>query len=135
MSDMPPATWKHVSMDFLGPLLSGEELKVLVDEYSRYPIVEIIRSVSVSTPFSHKPMVITDIQGTAITAADENHTVRRNTSRFKKMFDPLPVSENKMSGGESAAPTETIAPSTPIVELQSLESAAHTETTAPPNQL
>ena len=36
-------------MDFLGPLPSGEELMVLVDEYSRFPIVEIIRSVSANT--------------------------------------------------------------------------------------
>ena len=33
-------------MDFLGPLPSGEEFMVLVDEYS---IVEIIRSVSAYT--------------------------------------------------------------------------------------
>ena len=36
-------------MDFLGPLPSGGELMVLVDENSRYPIVEIIRSVSANT--------------------------------------------------------------------------------------
>ena len=36
-------------MDFLGPLPSGEELMVLVDVYSRFPIVEIIRSVSANT--------------------------------------------------------------------------------------
>ena len=49
MSDMPPAAWKHLSMDFLGPLPSGEELMVMVDEYSRYLIIEIIRSVSANT--------------------------------------------------------------------------------------
>ncbi|KAI0236951.1 hypothetical protein LSAT2_012510 [Lamellibrachia satsuma] len=49
ISDMPPAAWKHLSMDFLGPLPSGEELMVLVDEYSRYLIVEIIRSLSANT--------------------------------------------------------------------------------------
>ena len=46
MSPMPPGPWQHVSMDFCGPLPSGEYLLVLVDEYSRYPIVEIVRSVS-----------------------------------------------------------------------------------------
>ena len=49
MSDMPLAAWKHLSMDFLGPLPSGEELMVLVDEYFRYLIVEIIRSLSANT--------------------------------------------------------------------------------------
>ena len=43
------------------------------------------RSNKLSTQFSQKPMVVTDIQGTAITAADDNHTVRHsNTSGFKK---------------------------------------------------
>ena len=49
MSDMPGGAWRNLSMDFLGPLPSGEELMVLVDEYSRFPIVEIIRSVSSNT--------------------------------------------------------------------------------------
>ena len=49
MSDMPGGVWRNLSMDFLGPLPSGEELMVLVDEYSRFPIVEIIRSVSANT--------------------------------------------------------------------------------------
>ena len=39
MSDMPGGAWRNLSMDFLGPLPSGEELMVLVDEYSRFPIV------------------------------------------------------------------------------------------------
>ena len=46
MSDMPGGAWRNLSIDFLGPLPSGKELMVLVDEYSRFPIVEIIRSVS-----------------------------------------------------------------------------------------
>ena len=49
MSDMPGGAWWNLSMAFLGPLPSGEELMVLVDEYSRFPIVEIIRSVSANT--------------------------------------------------------------------------------------
>ena len=51
MYDMPDGAWRNLSMDFIGPLLSGEELMVLVDEYSRFPIVEIIRSVSANTVF------------------------------------------------------------------------------------
>ena len=33
MSDMPGGAWRNLNMDFLGPLPSGEELMVLVDEY------------------------------------------------------------------------------------------------------
>ena len=52
MSDMPDGAWRNLSMDFLGQLPSGEELMVLVDEYSRFPTVEIIRSVSENTVIS-----------------------------------------------------------------------------------
>ena len=43
----PPSTlWKELGMDFLGPLPSGEDLIVVLDEYSRFPEVEIVISTS-----------------------------------------------------------------------------------------
>ena len=41
---MPDAPWDKVHLDFYGPLPSGEYLLVVIDRYSRYPEVEIIRS-------------------------------------------------------------------------------------------
>jgi hypothetical protein len=35
--------WSHVSADFYGP--TGEYLLVLMDDYSRFPIVEITTSI------------------------------------------------------------------------------------------
>ncbi|CAC5425643.1 unnamed protein product [Mytilus coruscus] len=49
MSEMPGEPWSALSADFCGPLPSGDYLFVITDEYSRYPIVEIIRSVSSHT--------------------------------------------------------------------------------------
>jgi hypothetical protein len=46
MSEMPSKPWTNVSADFCGPLPSGDYLFVITDEYSRYPIVEIIKSES-----------------------------------------------------------------------------------------
>ncbi|KAK3108827.1 hypothetical protein FSP39_016677 [Pinctada imbricata] len=46
MSEMPSRPWRNLSADFCGPLPSGEYLFVVIDEYLRYPIVEITRSVS-----------------------------------------------------------------------------------------
>ena len=42
MSEMPEKPWTRLSADFYGPIPSGEYLLVLVDEHSRYPIVEIV---------------------------------------------------------------------------------------------
>lgn len=49
MSELPSGPWLNLSADFCGPLGNGEYLLVIVDEYSRYPIVEIIKSVSANT--------------------------------------------------------------------------------------
>ena len=38
-----------VRADFCGPLDTGEYLMVIIDEYSRYPVVEIVKSVSANS--------------------------------------------------------------------------------------
>ena len=49
MSELPTSPWDALRIDFCGPLPSGEYLFVIVDEYSRYPVVEIVKSVSANT--------------------------------------------------------------------------------------
>ena len=49
MTPLPHAAWKELCMDFYGPLPSGEYLFVIIDEYSRFPVVEVVRSTSAST--------------------------------------------------------------------------------------
>ena len=49
MTPLPNGPWKELSIDFFGPLPSGDYLFVIIDEYSRYPVVEIIRSTSALT--------------------------------------------------------------------------------------
>ncbi|RXN06658.1 putative protein K02A2.6-like protein [Labeo rohita] len=49
MSDLPDTVWQDVSADFYGPLPTGEHLLVIVDEYSRYPMVEVIHSTSANS--------------------------------------------------------------------------------------
>ena len=46
MSELPRGPWLNLSIDFCGPLPTGEYLFVIIDEYSRYPIVEVVRSTS-----------------------------------------------------------------------------------------
>ena len=47
MSELPAHPWQALSLDFLSPgLPTGEYLLVLVDEYSRYPVVETVRTTS-----------------------------------------------------------------------------------------
>ena len=46
MTPLPSGPWKKLAVDFLGPYPSGDYLLVVIDEYSRFPEVEIVRSTS-----------------------------------------------------------------------------------------
>lgn len=46
---MPQRPWEELAMDLLGPMPSGEYLLVLVDYFSRWMEVDIIRSISSET--------------------------------------------------------------------------------------
>ncbi|XP_052792104.1 uncharacterized protein K02A2.6-like [Mya arenaria] len=46
MTEMPKQAWDSVSMDFCGPFPDGKYLLVLIDDFSRFPIVEIITSLN-----------------------------------------------------------------------------------------
>ena len=46
MSALPKGSWINISLDFCGPLPSGDYLVVIVGEYSRLPNVETTRSLA-----------------------------------------------------------------------------------------
>lgn len=46
MSAKPPGPWQNLSIYFCGPLPTEEYLTVLIDEDSRYPVVEIVSSIN-----------------------------------------------------------------------------------------
>ena len=43
---MPHHPWEHVKIDFCGPFPSGHSLLVIIDCYSRFPEVEILKSTT-----------------------------------------------------------------------------------------
>ena len=49
MTPLPETPWCELSTDFYGPLPSGEYLLVIIDDYSRFPVVELVRSTSANT--------------------------------------------------------------------------------------
>ena len=48
MSPLPAAPWKELSVDF-AELPNKEYLLLITDDYSRYPVVEIVKSTSATT--------------------------------------------------------------------------------------
>uniref|UniRef100_A0A1A7ZL69 Gypsy retrotransposon integrase-like protein 1 n=2 Tax=Nothobranchius furzeri TaxID=105023 RepID=A0A1A7ZL69_NOTFU len=49
MSDLTESPWHTVSADFYGLLQTGEYLFVIIDEYTRYPLIKMVRSTSANT--------------------------------------------------------------------------------------
>jgi hypothetical protein len=49
MTKLPDKPWSSVCSDFFGPLPSGHYLMVVADEYSRFPEVEVLKSLSAKT--------------------------------------------------------------------------------------
>ncbi|PIK34808.1 hypothetical protein BSL78_28364 [Apostichopus japonicus] len=52
MSALPTHPWKEVSIDF-SDLPTGEHLLVIIDDYSRFPVVEILTSTSSKAVIPH----------------------------------------------------------------------------------
>ena len=48
MSPLPAAPWKEVSVDF-AEIPNKEYLLLITDDYSRYPVVEIVKSTAATT--------------------------------------------------------------------------------------
>jgi len=46
MSELPADVWHSLCADFCGPFPNGFYLLVVMDEYSRFPVVEMVRSTS-----------------------------------------------------------------------------------------
>lgn len=49
MSKLPRGPWLKLSIDFCGPTPTGDYLLVIVDEFSRYPVVYVVRNTSAET--------------------------------------------------------------------------------------
>ena len=51
-SSLPHEPWTELSCDFTGPLPSGQSLLVVIDNYSRFPVVKVISNTTASTVIS-----------------------------------------------------------------------------------
>ena len=49
MTPLPAEPWQHLAADFFGPLPSGDYLMVIIDEHSKFPVVEIVRHLSATS--------------------------------------------------------------------------------------
>ena len=45
-STLPTSVWTELSIDFLGPMPDGSYFMVIIDDYSRFPVVENLQNIS-----------------------------------------------------------------------------------------
>ncbi|KAK9718529.1 RNase H-like domain found in reverse transcriptase [Popillia japonica] len=48
-TELPSAPWENLDIDFAGPYPGGKYLLILIDEHTRYPIVEVISALDAQT--------------------------------------------------------------------------------------
>ena len=70
MSSLPQGPWQELSMDFCGPFPRGDCFLVIVDDFSRYPEVEVLRSTSTKAVIPH---LISIFAGQGIPDTQENN--------------------------------------------------------------
>ena len=90
MSELPTAPWENIAVDYHGPLASGDYLLVVIDEYSRFPFVEISKSTSAKStiPKLDKIFSITGIP--SVLKSDNGAPF--NSEEFRKFVGHLGIS-------------------------------------------
>ena len=95
MTTPPSALWKELGMDFLGPLPSGEYLMVVLDEYSRFPKIEIVTSTSARSTIPKLDAIFVG-QGIPDVLKSENGP-RFNDGELKNFAEHLGFQQRKMT--------------------------------------
>lgn len=70
-TELPTAPWEYLAADLLGPLPSGEYIFVLVDYYSRYIEIEVMKSTS-SEKITESLMRMFSTHGLPVTLRTDN---------------------------------------------------------------
>ena len=95
MSPLPSGPWKEISMDFCGPFQSGDYLMVVIDEYSRYPIVEILKSITAKSVMTRLDKIFAEF-GIPCTLKTDNGPPF-NGSEFKQFAEYLGFKHRKIT--------------------------------------
>lgn len=92
-SKLPDQPWQHVAADFLGPLPSNDYLLVVVDYYSRFIEIEIMRKIDTSDTIKRLNVMFARFgYPVSITADNGRQLVSEEFKRFCNEFNILLIS-------------------------------------------
>lgn len=95
MSDLPSSPWLNLSIDFCGPLPNGDYLLVIVDEYSRYPVVEILKSTSANTVIPVLDKVLSEFGFPRVIKSDNGSPF--NSSAFNNYMQSCGIDHRRIT--------------------------------------
>ena len=94
MSPLPAAPWKEISVDF-ADLLNQEYLLLITDDYSRYPVVEIVKSTSAATVIPKLDKVFSEFGAPDVVKSDNGPPF--NSKDFASFADDLGFKHRKVT--------------------------------------
>ena len=94
MSPLPKAPWSEVSMDF-AELPNSEYLLIITDDYSRYPVVETVKSTSANTVIPKVDKVFSEFGIPDVVKTDNGPPF--NSSAFKSFAQTLGFQHRKVT--------------------------------------
>ena len=94
MSPLPKAPWSEVSMDF-AELPNSEYLLIITDDYSRYPVVETVKSTSASAVIPKVDKVFSEFGIPDVVKTDNGPPF--NSSAFKSFAQTLGFQHHKVT--------------------------------------
>ena len=94
MSPLPAAPWKELSVDF-AELPNKEYLLLITDDYSRYPVVEIVKSTSATTVIPKLDKVFSEFGVPDIVRSDNGPPF--NSKDFASFADDLGFKHRKVT--------------------------------------
>ena len=95
MSELPKSKWTDLSADFYGPLPTGELLLVIIDDYSRFPTVEIVHSTSANTTIAAFDRVLSQYSIPDVVKTDNGPPF--NSVQFAKYAEHMGFKHRKIT--------------------------------------
>ena len=100
-SEIPTKPWIELSMDFAGPFPSGDYLLVVIDDYSRYPEVEVVSSTSSACVLPKLDMIFARQGYPKILKTDNGPPM--NGSQFTSFTEDCGVQHREITPGHPEA--------------------------------
>lgn len=94
MSSLPAAPWKEVSVDF-AEIPNKEYLLLITDDYSRYPVVEIVESTAATTTIPKLDKVFSEFGVPDVIRSDNGPPF--NSKEFAAFADDLGFKHRKVT--------------------------------------